>query len=164
MTDILAIGNPKMEKPVNNIPSDAPSTWHLERNLVIEAAQTIKDQEHLGFDPKDYYDVKALRHNIEEAINDPGFGRYYDSWQKFEKFKAGDPKIIEMDTEFRTANTSEDLTKIVTKYKDQVNYAEYLELSKNVTLASLNLLTKNVSAKILPIAAVYAKLAKIIFD
>lgn len=135
-------------------------TWDLDRDIVIKAVDEIRRRMTVNFKSQEYYDNKDLRRAIEEVLADPNFGHYYQTQEDLRKLREESPKELEL---FESVDTEEALQKLVTKYKDNPVYREYKILSEKEIRAILRLNAKMTSARVLPIAAAYARLAKIVF-
>lgn len=139
-----------MDKQTELVESPNAEAWNLDRDLVIKAVEEVKKYETINFRPEEYYDHKDLRQAIEEALSDPNFGHYYQAHEDRREFRNNHPEEARI---FGSVDTEEAMKELIAKYKDNPLYKEYVELSKNETLATLNLKTKMISAKILPITA-----------
>ena len=134
--------------------------WKLDRDIVIKAVEDVAKYETVVFRPEEYYDHKDLREAIDEALSDPNFGQFYRTQEGLREFRENHPDEAQL---FESVDTFEAMEQLAAKYKDNPVYKEYLQLSEHDTSAALRLKVKMRSARVLPIAASYARLANFVF-
>jgi hypothetical protein len=135
-------------------------TWQLDRDVLVKAVEEVSKHQLVNFKPEEYFDHKNLRKGIEEALSDVNFGGYVDAYENLQEFGKSHTEMVKT---FESVNTDEELRTALSMFKNDQAYEEYKELKRKKATAILRLSTKSRGARILPIAATYAKLAKILF-